>query len=418
MKVALVHGKYFNSWEALGLGYIGAYLQARVRDVEIGFYQGCFDDDETIITGCQDSDIAAFSCTTPTFPYAVKIARALKQLNPGIHTVVGNYHPSAVPQDCLVNGIDQVVVGEGEAAMLDIVNGRRERIIQGRTMEFTELPWPNRELIRNERNIQVAYDDNKKRITSFQSHRACPFMCKYCLDGHFKVLYGNARKAPMRYRPVGDLLDEMQEVARRYRLDLMKFSDPTWNTDVDWVIEFCREKIRREFTVPFYPNMHATICTEEMINLMAEANCYEIAVGIESGSPKVLKQIAKGTTVRSIRRCVAWAKKAGILVRGYFIIGMPDETEDDLRLTESFADELEMDEYGFSLLCPYPGTQMYDADKYRSVDWEHADEYSNDFWNSNHLANQQLKEWQRYLTEKFKNKLTWHNRVLNNAIVK
>jgi radical SAM superfamily enzyme YgiQ (UPF0313 family) len=416
MKVTLIHAKYFNSWEALGLGYIGAYLKLHVKDIEVGFYQGCLDVDETIIKGCQDSDIVAFSCTTPTFPYAVKIAKALKQNNPRIWTVVGGYHPSAVPQDCLVEGIDQAVIGEGEAAMFDIIKGDRRKFIQGRIMEFTQLPWPDRELIRNERNIQVAYNDNKKRITSFQSHRACPFACKYCLDGHYKVLYGNARKAIVRYRPISDLLDEMTEVVKKYRLDLIKFSDPTWNTNIDWVTNFCREKIKRGLTIPFYPNIHATICKEEMINLMAEAGCYEIAVGIESGSPKILKQIGKGTSVSSIKRCVAWAKKADIIVRGYFIIGMPNETDEDLRLTEALADELELDEYGFTLLAPYPGTQMYDVRKYQSINWENVDEYSNNFWRNNHLTNQQLKDWQHYLTDKFKKKLTWHNRMVGHQL--
>ena len=117
-------------------------------------------------------------------------------------------------------------------------------------------------------------------------------MCKFCLDGFNKVLYDNVRKAPMRYRPVLDLLDEIDSVSATYDLDLVKFSDPTWNTSVDWVMEFCKEKIRRGPNVPFYPNIHATICTEEMMQLMAEAGCYEIALGIESGSPKILKQIA------------------------------------------------------------------------------------------------------------------------------
>lgn len=280
-------------------------------------------------------------------------------------------------------------------------------------MEFTELSWPDRMLIRNERNIEVAYNDNQRRITSFQSHRACPFMCKYCLDGFNKVLYGNARKAPVRYRPVGDLLDEIEEVVRAYRLDLIKFSDPTWNTDVDWVIEFCREKIRRGVGIPFYPNMHATICTEEMVDLMAEAGCFEVAIGIESGSPKILKQIGKGTTVSSIKRCVAWAKKAGIIVRGYFILGMPEETEEDLVLTERLAEELDIDEYGFTILCPYPGTQMYDPVRHREVAWEATDEYSNDFWATRTVSNARLKEWQARLSEKFAHRLTWHNRVLN-----
>jgi len=415
MKVSLVHGKYFNSWEALGLGYIGAYLKANVKDIEIGFYQGSFDDDETIIKGCSESDIVAFSCTTPTMTHSVKIAGALKQINPAIHTVVGGYHPSAVPGECLVDEIDQAVVGEGENAMLNIVRGNRERLLHGRIMEFNELPWPDRELIQNERNIQVAYDDNKKRITSFQSHRACPFMCRYCADGFNKVLYGltNGKgKAPVRYRDVHELLDEMQEVTRAYRLDLVKFSDPTWNTNVDWVIEFCREKIKRGFTVPFYPNIHATLCTEEMFSLMAEAGCYEVAIGIESGSPKILRQIGKGTTVKTIKRCVEWARQADILARGYFILGMPEETDEDIMLTERLADELDLDEYGFTILCPYPGTQMYDSEKFSSIDWENTDEYMNDFWHTNYVSNEKLSEWQQYLTGKFSDRLTWHNKAI------
>jgi radical SAM superfamily enzyme YgiQ (UPF0313 family) len=412
VKVTLIHGKYFNSWEALGLAYIGAYLKKHNPGLTINFFQGCFDDDPVIIEGSRDSDLVAFSCTTPTLPHAAKLARAIKAVNPLVHTVLGGYHASAQAEASLVPGLDQVVVGEGEAAMQAILSGNRDPIVYGRPMEFSELPWPDRDLIKNERNIQVAYKDNKKRITSFQSHRSCPFKCKYCADGFNKVLYPHTAKPPIRYRNVGDVLDEMQAVTERLRLDLLKFSDPTWNTHVNWVLDFCREKIRRNFEVPFYPNIHAGVCTEDMYRLMAQAGCYEVAIGVESGSPKILKQIGKSTTVDIIKKSVGWAKKAGILVRGYFILGMPDETEADLALTEQLAEDLELDEYGFTILCPYPGTQMYDPVKFADVDWEHADEYSNDFWSSDHVANQRLKEWQTRLKEKFRERITWHNKAI------
>lgn len=409
MKIVLVHSKYFNSWEALGLGYIGAYIKKHEPSLTLEFYQGCFDSEEKIIEGCVDAEIVAFSCTTPTFPYTVNLCRRIKEINPAVHTVVGGYHPSAATRDSLVGGIDQVVSGEGEEAMLQIVRGNRQKFLQGRAMSFEELVWPDRDLIKNERNIQVAYNDNKKRITSFQSHRACPFKCKYCLDGHIKALYQNAKKVTVAYRPVEDLIDEIEIISEKFKLDLVKFSDPTWNTNINWVKEFCREKIRRNSTIPFYPNMHATICTEEMIELMAEAGCYEIALGVESGSPKILKQIGKGTTVKTISRAVKWAQKYNLIVRGYFILGMPEENHEDIRMTEEFADSLELDEYGFTILCPYPGTVMYNKKKFNGIDWENTDEYSNDFWRTNYLTNQELKDWQKHLTDKFSDKLTWHN---------
>ena len=82
----------------------------------------------------------------------------------------------------------------------------------------------------------------------------------------------------------------------------------------------------------------------------------------------------------------------------------------------SLADELDLDEYGFTILCPYPGTKMYDPVKHEDVNWEAADEYSNDFWHPDHLTNERLHMWQAYLMQKFQNRLTWHNRVIAGGI--
>ena len=126
----------------------------------------------------------------------------------------------------------------------------------------------------------------------------------------------------------------------------------------------------------------------------------------------VLKMIGKGTTVKTITQAVSWAQEAGIIVRGFFILGMPEENDEDIKLTQALADQLELDEYGFTILCPYPGTQMYDPNKFADIPWEETDEYSNDFWHTNYLSNQELKEWQKRLTDRYEEKLTWHNRVL------
>lgn len=413
MRIVLVHGRYFNSWEALGLGYIGAYLKHKVESVELEYYQGSFDDDNTIVSAGERADIVALSSTSPSFPHTLRLARAIKEANPTVRTISGGYHSSAIPNLALLPGIDQVVVGEGEAALLDIIQGDRSQVVHGRTMAFEELPFPDRELIRNARNVDVAQSDTGLRITSFQSHRSCPFQCTFCADGYNKVLYGGRiGKAPMRYRDVENLMDEIELVVSRYKLDLIKFSDPTWNTDIEWVIKFCEAKIQRQNHTPFQPNIHASLISQEMVESMALAGCSQVAIGIESGSPKVLKQIGKGISRKSIENAVSLFRQAGISVRGYFILGMPDETESDLKQTEEFAEQLDLDEYGFTILCPYPGTKMYDEKLHRHVNWEDTDEYSNDFWSTKHVSNDQLKAWQKRLCEKFFDKLTWHNRIL------
>ncbi len=404
MKLVLIHGQYRNSWESQGLGLIAAYVKKHLPHVAVSFFHGTMDSDKEVLAGCRDADIVGFSVTSPTFSYAERLAGQIKQFNPRAHTVLGGYHASALKERCLSPSINQVVVGEGEQAMVDILLGDRTPVLYGRPMEFSELVWVDRELIRNERHIQVAYQSTGQRITSFQSHRGCPHGCRFCADGRTKALQGG-RHVRIRYREPQDLVAEMWVVADRYQLDLIKFSDPTWNTHPQWVMDFCREKQLAKLTVPFFANIHAAACSQRMFKAMADAGCTDIGLGIESGSERILRSMGKGITKDHVRRAVRWAQGEGIRVRGYFILGMPEESNEDLQATEDFAAELELGEYGFTILCPYPGTDFYSAEL-ADKDWTGIDEYQNDFWRTNWLSNEELRGWQDRLTARFSQKLT------------
>jgi radical SAM superfamily enzyme YgiQ (UPF0313 family) len=84
---------------------------------------------------------------------------------------------------------------------------------------------------------------------------------------------------------------------------------------------------------------------------------------------------------------------------------MPNETEEDVALTETLIDEIEPDVVGFTILCPYPGSELYDPNKHADIDWEKTDEYANDFWHTEHFSNAKLKELQAHLTTKYNNLL-------------
>lgn len=404
MKVVLVHGKYFNSWEALGLGYIAAYVKRHEPSVDFTYFQGSFDEPETIIDACRSADILALSCTTPTAEWSTDLARRCKVANPALWVVVGGYHASALGVGAVAPPVDQVVVGEGETALLQIVRGNRRPVVRGLPMQFSGLPWPDRALIRNERNIGVAASENGgQRMTSFQSHRGCPFRCLFCGDGACKVL----GRSSVRLRNVHDLLNEIACVTEDYDLDYFKFCDSTWNSNAAWVMEFCEEKIRRKLWLPYFANLHASIVTKDMVEWMAMSGCQDVAFGIESGSDRVLASSGKGITTDQVRRAVGLAKGVGLKVRGYFLLGMPGETEADREATEQLAEELDLDIYGFTILCPYPGSLPYQQNpqEYAGVDWEKADEYSNDFWRTDAVSNARLREWQDKLTSKFAGRL-------------
>ncbi len=413
MKVALVQPYYFNVWEALGSAYIAAYVKKHYQKPLIfDTYQGFFDSEETILKGAADCDVVGFSCTSPTFKPGVEIAKKLKAINPKIHTVFGGFHPSAVPNDCLEeDSVDQVVVGEGEQAFLQVIQGNRAPIVYGEKFtEFNEF-FPDRHVIRNERTINLCQTQIGKRITSFMSNRVCPLQCTFCAE---RIVTGRPNKVtnPIRERDPKHLLDEIQSVTNTFGLDYFKFADATWNTSPAKVIAFCEEKIRRGFTVPFEANIHATFTNEEMFEAMKAANCNQINVGCESGSPKILRDVKKGLMVDRLVRVFDWAKKHGIERRGYFLIGMPNETEEDIRMTEALVDRIQPEVFGITVICPYPGTDLYDPKRMKDWDWTFTDEYSNPYWSTPHFSNLDLKKWQKYLMDKFSKTLSWHNKML------
>ena len=98
MKVVFIQPRYFNIWEALSIGYIAGYAKEKFPgNLRMSFYQGYFDDDEKIIDDAKNSDIVAFSCTSPVYRHAVKLAGEIKKMNPSARTIFGGWHPSAVP---------------------------------------------------------------------------------------------------------------------------------------------------------------------------------------------------------------------------------------------------------------------------------------------------------------------------------
>ena len=401
-KVILIQPYYENIWEPIGLGFIASYLKKNfVGDLDLQCFQGNFDTDQTIIDASMDADVVGFSCTSPAYPHALRLATAIKEKSPKTRTIFGGFHPSALPNECIKHpAVDQVVIGEGEEIFLKIVNGKSDSILQGTKPPMQELEWPDRDIIKNIRTVDLCETMNGKRIASFQCNRVCPVNCAFCAE---RIVSGrfHKRNNPIRSRDVSELCDEIEHVIKQLNLNYFKFVDATFDISPQFVIDFCKEKIKRGITTEWECLIHCSFTTEDMFYWLKKAQCYQVNMGVESGSDKILKDIGKGLRVKTIRRAFAWAKKAGVERRGFFLFGMPNETREDLYLTEQLIDEIKPEVVGFTILCPYPGTNFYDPVKHEGVDWEKADEYSNDFWNTDHFTNIELKSQQAYFKTKY-----------------
>ncbi len=160
---------------------------------------------------------------------------------------------------------------------------------------------------------------------------------------------------------LGNRIDEMELINRRYGINGFYFTDDTFVLNGNRILKFSRLLKERGLHVAWYCNGRVNLMTKELLKAMYDAGCKGIAYGIESGNQQILDSMNKKITLDEVREVVKWTKDAGINTTGYFMIGMLGETKATIRETMAFARELKLDFYGFSLITPFLGTELYDS---------------------------------------------------------
>jgi len=416
MKIVFVQpdvGFKGHTWEALGIGYIIAYLKKHYNGgLDIEFYSGFYDGDEQIIEASKSADIIGFGCTSPQYKHGLHLAKQIKQKNN--HIVFGGIHPSVLPEKMLAeNCIDAVVIGEGELAMLqlvqDVTHGLDISRRSYRTKYFTEvdeLPFPDREAIKNERNIQQAYHDGGLRITSVLSSRGCPFRCSFCCSR-------NLWQHQTRFRSPLNIIDELEDLVLDWEIQFVKFADDTFTINRQQVVDFCKLKMERGIEIPYGANAHISTIDREILGYLTESGCQELWYGVESGSPRILREMHKSIDIEKTKEVFRITKEFGIKTRAYFLLGTPIETVEDIDMTERLCDELQPDIVGFTLLAPFPANEYFDYDTMANWDWSQFDEYSNDWVSTETISNQELKNIQQRLVAKYQNVATFRQRLID-----
>ena len=410
MRVTFVQPYFKNIWESVGIGYIISYCKNRFPNVQFNVVHENYDPLSDILRECLGSDIVAFSATTPTYRRTLELARTIKQSNKNICTVLGGWHSTTAGADGVdFNYIDKIVVGEGETAFLEILSGSVSKIFIGGRLSFEELPWPDRVAIQENRQIDYCQATFGERIVSLQSIRGCKMNCTMCgqtfMTGHFdKVLN------PLRIRHPRDTMDEIEYLDTVYNIQRFKFLDPTWSVSEDVVFGFCEEKLKRNNKIKWDVLVHAAFVTEKSLEIMSRANCDIIMVGCESGSQRILNEMRKGITTSQIEDVFEWARKYGIKRRSFFMLGMPFEGPVEIAQTYKLIQELDPDIFSMTFLTPYPGTDYYDAKKFKDIDWSPCDIYDNDFWENNYFTNRELKGIHRWFNRTFQDILVHHKK--------
>jgi radical SAM superfamily enzyme YgiQ (UPF0313 family) len=191
----------------------------------------------------------------------------------------------------------------------------------------------------------------KGPFTFMLTSRGCTAGCIYCIK-HVSYQYS------MRLRSPELILEEMWKLKSLGINNIHMYAD-LFTASRDQVVEMCKMMIDQKIDIHWTSNSRVDYVDEEMLQLMGKAGCRLISWGIESGNEQILKHARKGAYPDKAERALRWAKQAGIMNWGYFIIGLPGETEESIRQTIDFAKKLPLDIALFHVAAPYPGTPFF-----------------------------------------------------------
>ncbi|HNW35106.1 MAG TPA: radical SAM protein, partial [Candidatus Ozemobacteraceae bacterium] len=178
------------------------------------------------------------------------------------------------------------------------------------------------------------------------SARGCPFQCTYCASDKI-----------VRFRSPEHVLEEIRAVKMKYGITRFCFEDDSFTLHKERFHRLC-EMLRAEKTT-WICNTRVDLIDEPMIRLMKESGCVGIAIGIETGSPKTLAAISKKISFDMIHKAITLLKAYKILVSGYFMIGFPWETREDMKQTIALMSRSNLDYFHLSVVTPLPGTQLF-----------------------------------------------------------
>lgn len=309
-------------------------------------------------------DIVGISTMTSKFPMAVRIAEITKSVDPGIKIVIGGHHSSIFGAELLNDkNIDFAVIGEGEITFLELVNRLCEpnpdfsnidgliyksngHIVTTKPRELVKnldiLPMADRDLMLNENYVS----ENNLIIS-----RGCPFNCNYC---GAKVIW----KRKVRRRSVQKVVKEVKYLLQRSSSRYISFWDDSFTHNRKYTLELLSE-LKKISGLRFSCITRLDLVDRELLSQLKEAGCVNLLFGIESGNDEILKLINKKTTCDSIRRKVEVVNSVGIPWIGFFIMGYPGETKENILETLSFMRKLNPNYAEINIFNPLPGTKTW-----------------------------------------------------------
>jgi anaerobic magnesium-protoporphyrin IX monomethyl ester cyclase len=342
-------------------------------------------------------DFIGINILTTSFNKSQLLIHEIKVKHPEIFVLAGGPHPSVEPALTFeyIPDLDAICIGPGEETMLDLLEGKIPSEIPGLMcrevqdkfkprppeMDIDRYPFPNYSLV----NAKY-YSDWSAGTTTFGwltrslgalSTRSCAYSCKFCASDWSK---------PLRIHSA-DYVMELVKFLSRFDINTIAFWDDSIGCDRTRLNQILELFEKSGLFIPrgrlrWRASLRAPQVTSDLLKRMKGAGCFHVAIGIESGSNRILKLLRKGSNVERNREAVFAIKEAGLDPGLSFMVGVPTETEEDVNATFTFIKEMQVNSMGCGSFRPLPGSPFYrefvaqgKIDP-RKVDWENLGDFS------------------------------------------
>lgn len=319
-------------------------------------------------------DLVCATAFTNNYALGLSLLKEIKKVF-AIKTMFGGVHTTLVPDEVIAeDSVDMICVGEGEGLIKDICNNMDFRFIKNLWYKHDGKVFRNeiRELVDLDtlpiQNFDGYEDYNfyrplagkMYRSASVEISRGCPYKCSYCVNHAFQKMYGGLGKYH-RVQSVGIAIKNLMNLKDKYQVELFRFWDEDFTTlTLSYLKEFSKAYIKY-INVPFLIYARVDTISEEKVKILKKMGCITIAMGIESGSQRVRKEVLnRHMTDEKIVESFKLVRKYKIRCSAYNMIGLPYEDREDIFKTIELNRKCKPNSSSIAFLEPYKNTKIFD----------------------------------------------------------
>lgn len=363
---------------AQGTLYLGAVARELGWDVRALDTYLVEDDEQALRDALAEfpAEVIGLSALTAESRSLFRLAGVARRARPSAVILAGGAHASAEPEATAAHpAIDAAVVGEGERTLADILTrieaGAEWRGVPGLAVrdgggavrrtaprayieDLDELPMPAFDLTdidaySRRRGMSLA---GQRRYMPITTSRGCPYRCTYCHDIQGKRFRAHSPEYVLA------MIDELRE---RYAVFDFDVTDDIFNFDPERLMAICDGLIERGDVRYTCPNgVRGDRLTVEQVDKMARAGAQYVAIAVETATPRLQKQIKKHLRFDKALPVIEAFTARNVFTSGFFMVGFPSETEEELRATVDFAVKSKLHAAYFFVVTPFGGTAMHE----------------------------------------------------------